>query len=52
VVSTPGPAGDAARLAAVRAQTLSELGLLRDRVNALLAAEAFLTIACAARVQA
>jgi hypothetical protein len=45
VVSTPDPADDAARLAAVRAETLSELGLLHDRVNALLTAEAFLTIA-------
>jgi hypothetical protein len=36
---------DAERLAAVREETRSELGLLHDRVNALLAAEAFLTIA-------
>lgn len=41
----PDPAADAARLAAVREETRSELGLLHDRVNALLAAEAFLTIA-------
>lgn len=41
----PDPAEDAARLAAVREETRSELGLLHDRVNALLAAEAFLTIA-------
>ena len=50
-MSTPAPdqvpdhAADAARLAAVRAETRSELGLLHERVNALLAAEAFLTIA-------
>jgi hypothetical protein len=41
----PDPVADAARLSAVRAETRSELGLLHDRVNALLAAEAFLTIA-------
>ena len=41
----PDPAEDAARLDAVRAETRSELGLLHERVNALLAAEAFLTIA-------
>ncbi len=52
-----GPAGDGdadrgldrvvdeARLIAVRDETRFELGLLHDRVNALLAAEAFLTIA-------
>ncbi|HEY0239054.1 MAG TPA: hypothetical protein VGC37_10420 [Friedmanniella sp.] len=43
--ATPAPAGDAVRLAAVREETRSELGLLHERVNALLAAEAFLTIA-------
>lgn len=42
---SPDPGADAARLAAVRDETRSELGLLHDRVNALLAAEAFLTIA-------
>lgn len=36
---------DEARLAAVRDETRFELGLLHERVNALLAAEAFLTIA-------
>jgi hypothetical protein len=36
---------DEARLLAVRDETRFELGLLHDRVNALLAAEAFLTIA-------
>ncbi len=41
----PDALADAARLAAVREETRSELGLLHDRVNALLAAEAFLTIA-------
>jgi hypothetical protein len=44
VVSTSDPE-DAALLAAVRQETLAELGLLHARVNALLAAEAFLTIA-------
>jgi hypothetical protein len=43
--AAPGPGDDAARLAAVREETGTELGLLHDRVNALLAAEAFLTIA-------
>ncbi|SEQ14578.1 hypothetical protein [Microlunatus flavus] len=38
-------AAQAARLALVRDETRFELGLLHDRVNALLAAEAFLTIA-------
>jgi len=42
--SAPDPA-DAALLAAVREETLAELGLLHARVNALLAAEAFLIIA-------
>jgi hypothetical protein len=41
----PDAGADAARLAAVRAETGTELGLLHDRVNALLGAEAFLTIA-------
>ncbi|GAB2597198.1 hypothetical protein GCM10009593_43250 [Microlunatus antarcticus] len=41
----PDPAADAARLAAVREETRDELGLLHERVNALLGAEAFLTIA-------
>jgi hypothetical protein len=41
----PDPAGDAERLGLVRVETRSELGLLHERVNALLAAEAFLTIA-------
>ena len=41
----PNPADDVGRLAAVREETRAELGLLHDRVNALLAAEAFLTIA-------
>lgn len=36
---------DADRLASIRAELRFELGLLHDRVNALLAAEAFLTIA-------
>ena len=36
---------DQARLVAVRDEIRFELGLLHDRVNALLAAEAFLTIA-------
>jgi hypothetical protein len=44
-VPAPDPAADAARLAAVREETRTELGLLHERVNALLAAEAFLTIA-------
>ncbi|MGI3779269.1 MAG: hypothetical protein ACRYG2_00690 [Janthinobacterium lividum] len=39
------PAADAERLALVREETRFEIGLLHDRVNALLAAEAFLTIA-------
>lgn len=39
------PDADAERLALVRVETRSELGLLHERVNALLAAEAFLTIA-------
>jgi hypothetical protein len=43
--AAPGPGDDAARLTAVREETGTELGLLHDRVNALLAAEAFLTIA-------
>lgn len=48
--SADGPAGrpgpsDVERLALVRDETRFELGLLHDRVNALLAAEAFLTIA-------
>lgn len=41
----PDPVADEARLAAVRDETRFELGLLHERVNALLAAEAFLTIA-------
>jgi len=41
----PDPAADAERLALVREETRFEIGLLHDRVNALLAAEAFLTIA-------
>ena len=41
----PDPAADAARFTEVREETRFELGLLHDRVNALLAAEAFLTIA-------
>lgn len=41
----PDSLGDEARLLAVREATRFELGLLHDRVNALLAAEAFLTIA-------
>jgi hypothetical protein len=36
---------NAERLASIRAELRFELGLLHDRVNALLAAEAFLTIA-------
>ena len=44
-MTVPAPEGDAGRLAAVREETRSELGLLHERVNALLAAEAFLTIA-------
>lgn len=40
-----GPTPDALGLAALRDQLRFELGLLHDRVNALLAAEAFLTIA-------
>ena len=44
-VPAPDPAADAARLAAVREETRDELGLLHERVNALLGAEAFLTIA-------
>lgn len=36
---------DAERLASIRSELRFELGLLHDRVNALLAAEAFLTIA-------
>ena len=40
----PGPT-DLERLVLVRDETRFELGLLHDRVNALLAAEAFLTIA-------
>ena len=39
------PAADEARLVIVRDEIRFELGLLHDRVNALLAAEAFLTIA-------
>ena len=42
---TPGSADDASRLDLVRSETRFELGLLHERVNALLAAEAFLTIA-------
>ncbi len=41
----PDPVADEARLVAVRDETRFELGLLHDRVNAVLAAEAFLTIA-------
>ena len=41
----PDPAADAEHLSLVREETRNELGLLHDRVNALLAAEAFLTIA-------
>lgn len=47
-MSAPPPdAGDAdaEHLAQVREETRTELGLLHERVNALLAAEAFLTIA-------
>lgn len=44
-MGAPDPVADEARLAAVRDETRFELGLLHDRVNALLAAEAFLTIA-------
>jgi hypothetical protein len=45
VSGVPDPAADAERLALVREETRFEIGLLHDRVNALLAAEAFLTIA-------
>jgi hypothetical protein len=45
VSGAPNLAADAERLALVREETRFELGLLHDRVNALLAAEAFLTIA-------
>jgi len=44
-VAAPDPVADARRLAVVRDETRFEIGLLHDRVNALLAAEAFLTIA-------
>jgi hypothetical protein len=45
-VSAPVPdPADAERVARVREETGTELGLLHDRVNALLGAEAFLTIA-------
>lgn len=48
-MSAPGPgaaaASDPEHLALVREETRTELGLLHERVNALLAAEAFLTIA-------
>lgn len=43
--SAPDPAADGRRLVVVRDETRFELALLHDRVNALLAAEAFLTIA-------
>lgn len=41
----PDPADESVRLAVVRDETRFEFGLLHERVNALLAAEAFLTIA-------
>lgn len=41
----PDPEANEARLVAVRDEIRFELGLLHDRANALLAAEAFLTIA-------
>lgn len=41
----PDPIDDEARLVAIRDEIRFELGLLHGRVNALLAAEAFLTIA-------
>ena len=43
--SAPDPISDEARLVAVRDEIRFELGLLHDRANALLAGEAFLTIA-------